>query len=76
MSESHSVDIVDVFADAVQVNVQTVKPGDFVFDAFGGRHEVRKVTSTGLRVRIVRYDGWGSEHTPDGTITIVRAATD
>jgi hypothetical protein len=67
------VDIVDVCTGAVKVQASDVRPGDSVFDAFGGRHTVRKVTNTGLEVRIKREDGWMSRHTPDGTITIVRA---
>ena len=70
-----TVDIVDVFGDSERVPVETVKPGDFVFDMTGGRHEVRAVNMYGSKphlVEIVRVDGWESSHSVGDTITIVR----
>jgi hypothetical protein len=72
-----TVDIADVFADAVRVPAESVKAGDLVFDAFGGRHEVKSAKSTTVRgvsgVRILRHDGWPIYLEHGDTITIVRA---
>lgn len=72
-----TVDIADVFADAVRVPVETVEPGDYVFDVYGGRHVVDRVMHYGShgRLEVERADGWSSHHTVGDTITIVRGVS-
>ena len=67
-------DIVRVHPDALRVPFNQVRAGDWVFDAFGGRHKLvrARVLKSG-KLSIKRDDYPCTEHvsTEDGTITIV-----
>lgn len=67
-----TVDITDVFAKAVKVKASEIKVGDFVFDTFGGTHEVTRIRELKDVRKIIRDDGMPCWWEPSKTVTIVR----
>lgn len=67
-----TVDITDIYPEAVKVSANEVSDGDFVYDTFGGTHEVKKVTRFKHVTRITRVDGWPITLDNDETITILQ----
>lgn len=49
--------IVDVIPDATEVRADHLKPGDALFDYYGGRHELSDVKVYKRHVATVRSDG-------------------
>lgn len=70
------VNITDVYPDAEPILSEQLKPGMFLFDAFGGRHRVAHVvTLKHGTVKATREDGWIDRFKPAERITIARTAT-
>jgi hypothetical protein len=69
-----TLDITDVFADAVRVPVTTVRPGDYVFTPMGDRIRLTDayLTPKGQRFVTVRDDGVRDRWDPSTEITVVR----
>lgn len=53
---SATLNITDVFAEAVKVKVETVKPGDLVFDPMGRTYPVQYVRPFKHVVHVKRHD--------------------
>lgn len=68
---THSINIVDVFADAITVYADQVAVGDRVFDVFGNTYEVTCTSKYTKRVRIARSDGWSDTFEHGCEVTIV-----
>lgn len=64
--------ISEVEPSAERVRVDEVRPGDLVFDTFGGTHVVTSVRLYKRIVRIYRADHWDSSFLRTETITIIR----
>lgn len=55
--EDVTVETASVVPGAVRARALTLRPGDTVFDVFGGRHVLVRVNVTSRGVRTVREDG-------------------
>lgn len=70
--DQHVIDIIDAYTNARQIKGEDIKEGDILFDVFGGKHRVTKVTPFKYTVRTTRADGrtdtWGKEQ----TLTVLR----
>lgn len=73
--ERHTVEIVDVFPDAVKVRAETIRPGDCLFSAMGDRLPVASVRmfKDGRRMSTTRDDGVVDRWDRADTVTIARA---
>ncbi|MGH3504452.1 MAG: hypothetical protein ACRDQA_26670 [Nocardioidaceae bacterium] len=72
MSENIVEEIASVLPRAVKVWALSVTPGDSVFDVFGGRHEVTRVSIDAGGVTTTRADGVRDRFASDDTITVTR----
>lgn len=69
------VEIVDVVPAAVKIRAHELEEGDFLFDGYGGTHEVVSVRKVGKNKRWVdseRDDGWEDRFGRDDIITVIR----
>jgi hypothetical protein len=68
-----TVEIVDVTPKAERVLVDTLRPGDLVFLAYGGRRlPLKKVRRLKRHIKTTRSDGWTDLWPKGSTITIIR----
>ena len=79
MSGEPIVDIADVVPQAVRVRADEIRPGDSVFDIFGGTHPLVSVRSIrkGRAVSVKRADvPYRDQWAADATVTIIRGGVE
>lgn len=72
---SATVEIVDVYPDAVRVAIETIRPGDSVFGPCGERDRVRLVRTFPHVTRITPETRWPLTLANGSPVTIIREDT-
>lgn len=73
MTNLHTANLIDVFADAVKAPAEDLRAGDSLFDTTGGTHLLTQVRHTKRLVKTTRQDGWTDTFVKTETITYLPA---